>query len=103
MSDADKSRYAYAILVPAELVAAGIVIQYWTTSVHLAVWISIILVVLIVLNIFVVSIYGEAEFWFASIKIITIVGLIILGMHLVHLGLNVTNSFRNRSILWRRP
>lgn len=34
----------------------------------------------LLLNIVTVSVYGEAEFWFASIKIITIIGLIILGI-----------------------
>lgn len=68
------------MLIAAEISAASVVIEYWTTSVHVAVWITIILILLIILNIFVVSIYGESEFWFASIKIIAIVGLIILGI-----------------------
>lgn len=38
------------------------------------------LTTVIVLNIFAVRIYGEFEFWFASIKIIAILGLIILGV-----------------------
>lgn len=37
------------------------------------------------LNIFAVSIYGEAEFVFASLKIITIVGLLILSL-IIDLG-----------------
>lgn len=36
--------------------------------------------VILLLNIIAVSWYGEAEFWFASLKIIAIVGLIILGV-----------------------
>ena len=36
-------------------------------------------ITVVLLNIFAVRIYGEAEFWFASIKIIAILGLIILG------------------------
>ena len=68
------------MLVAAEISAAATVIQYWTTAVPVAVWITILLVLVIFLNIFVVSIYGEAEFWFASIKLITILGLIILGI-----------------------
>ena len=59
------NRYTYAMLVAAEISAAATVIQYWTTTVHVAVWITILLVIVIFLNIFVVSIYGEAEFWFA--------------------------------------
>lgn len=35
---------------------------------------------ILVLNIVAVSWYGEAEFWFASLKIIAIIGLIILGV-----------------------
>ena len=68
------------MLIAAEISAASVVIQYWTTSVPVAVWITIILVLILILNIFVVSIYGESEFWFASIKIIAIVGLIVLGI-----------------------
>lgn len=43
-----------------------------------AAWITLILVLIICLNIFAVSIYGEAEFLFASVKIITIIGLVLL-------------------------
>ncbi len=32
------------------------------------------------MNVFAVSIYGEAEFWFASLKIITLIGLLILAL-----------------------
>lgn len=35
---------------------------------------------ILILNIFAVSWYGEAEFWFAIIKILAIIGLIILGV-----------------------
>jgi len=45
-----------------------------------AVWITIILVTILLLNIVAVPIFGEAEFWFASIKLITIIGLIIVGI-----------------------
>lgn len=42
--------------------------------------ITIILLTIITLNIAAVSIYGEAEFWFASIKTIALMGLLILGI-----------------------
>ena len=72
--------YAYAILVAAEATAGGIVLTYWTTSVNIGVWIAIILAVILILNIFAVALFGEAEFWFASIKLITIIGLIIVSI-----------------------
>jgi amino acid transporter len=45
-----------------------------------AVWITIILVTILLLNIIAVPFFGEAEFWFASIKLITIMGLIVVGI-----------------------
>ncbi|ODQ64626.1 hypothetical protein NADFUDRAFT_71070 [Nadsonia fulvescens var. elongata DSM 6958] len=72
--------YAFAILVPTEITACGIIIQYWTKNVNIAVWITIVLVVCVLLNVFAVKLFGETEFWFASIKIIAIMGLIIVGV-----------------------
>lgn len=63
----------------AEATAASIIIDYWKPPVSIAVWITIVLVVMLLLNIVAVGFFGEAEFWFASIKLITICGLIILG------------------------
>lgn len=72
--------YAYSMLVGAEATAAGLVIEYWNPPVNIALWIAIVLVVNLLLNIIAVGFFGEAEFWFASIKLITICGLIILGV-----------------------
>jgi len=72
--------YAYAILVAAEASAGAILLDYWETPVPAAVWITIILFVCLFLNIIAVEVFGEAEFWFASIKLITILGLIIVGI-----------------------
>ncbi|KAK6462810.1 proline specific permease [Scheffersomyces coipomensis] len=72
--------YAFSILIAAEVTAAAIVIEYWITSVNIAVWITIFLVILTVLNMSSVKYFGEAEFWFASIKLVTLTGLIILGI-----------------------
>lgn len=70
--------FGSAITVCAEASAAAVVITYWTTSVNVAVWITIILAGILALNIFSVKGYGEGEFIFASLKIITITGLLIL-------------------------
>ncbi|KAF3992331.1 hypothetical protein FT663_01168 [Candidozyma haemuli var. vulneris] len=72
--------YGFSILVATETVAAAMLIQYWTTDVHIAVWISILLGLMLLLNVLPVQFFGEAEFFFASIKIFAITGLIILGI-----------------------
>ncbi|KAL4962175.1 proline permease PrnB [Aspergillus stella-maris] len=70
--------YSLGILVPYEIVAASLVIDYWPNSVPLAAWITIMLVVIVALNYMPVGVYGETEFWFAGIKIITLIGLLLL-------------------------
>lgn len=72
--------YCWSIIVAAEVVAAAIIIEYWTTSINIAVWITIILFIILIINMCPVGVYGEFEFYFASIKLITITGLIILGV-----------------------
>ncbi|KAK7058789.1 hypothetical protein VNI00_001413 [Paramarasmius palmivorus] len=73
--------YNWIIVLPSELSAAAILIEYWTNSDKLnPLWITICMIVVIVINLLGAGAYGEAEFVFASIKVITIVGLIILGI-----------------------
>jgi yeast amino acid transporter len=76
-----------SIILCAEISAASVVIQYWDTEgkISVAVWISLIIVLVVCLNVFTVAIYGEAEFIFASIKIIAILGLLIMAL-IVDLG-----------------
>jgi amino acid transporter len=62
-------------VLPAELSAAAVLINYWNKEVNNAVWITMCLVVVIAINALGAGAYGEAEFIFASIKVITIVGI----------------------------
>lgn len=51
--------YTMAISVPAEISAAATVIQFWNTSINSAIWISVLLVLIILLNLCGVRLYGE--------------------------------------------
>ncbi|GAA6030152.1 hypothetical protein JCM8097_009289 [Rhodosporidiobolus ruineniae] len=75
--------YCWALALPAELSASAVLISYWDTNTNPAVYISVTGAVAIVINFGGARAYGEMEFWFASIKVITIVGLIILGVVLM--------------------
>lgn len=70
--------YSFGILVAYEITAASLVISYWPNSVHIAVWISIMLLVVLCLNLAPVKVYAESEFWFASLKVFMIIGLLLL-------------------------
>ncbi|OMP82721.1 putative proline-specific permease put4 [Diplodia seriata] len=72
--------YSFGIIVAYEITAAAIVIDYWPNNIHVAVWISIMMIVIIALNLSPVGIYAETEFWFASLKVIMIVGLLLLSL-----------------------
>ncbi|KAF1984517.1 histidine permease [Aulographum hederae CBS 113979] len=72
--------YSLGILVPYEITAAGLVINYWHSDINIAVWISIMIVVIVGLNALPVKFYGETEFWFASTKVVMMIGLLILSV-----------------------
>jgi len=51
--------YSLGILVPYEITAAGLVIDYWHSNVNIAVWITIMIIVIVGLNCLPVQFYGE--------------------------------------------
>ncbi|PSR93875.1 amino acid permease-domain-containing protein [Coniella lustricola] len=72
--------YIWGIGIAFEITAAAVVIDYWPNTIPVAVWITIMLVLIVALNFMPVKAYAETEFWFASIKVFTIVGLLILSV-----------------------
>ncbi|CAF1097540.1 unnamed protein product [Adineta steineri] len=74
------------LTMPLELTAAGLVINYWTTSINVAVWITIFLIALLIINLFGVRGYGEVEFFMSLVKVIAVIGFIILGIVLIFGG-----------------
>ncbi|RPB22026.1 amino acid permease [Terfezia boudieri ATCC MYA-4762] len=70
----------WLVVLPLEIVAAAITIDYWNSPVNKAVWITIFWVLIVAINLFGVKGYGEAEFVFSLIKVIAVIGFIILGI-----------------------
>ena len=70
----------WLVVLPSELVAGAITIEYWNADVNPAAWVTIFYVLIVFINIFGVKGYGEAEFVFSFLKVIAIVGYIILGI-----------------------
>ncbi|KAL8713626.1 MAG: hypothetical protein Q9225_006745 [Loekoesia sp. 1 TL-2023] len=70
----------WLIVLPLEIVAAAITIQYWSSPISPAVWVTIFLLVIISINLVGVQGYGEAEFVFSIIKVIAVIGFIVLGI-----------------------
>lgn len=66
--------------IAGELVAAGIIVQFWLPHVPSVVWSALGMLIMFALNAFTVKGYGEAEYWFAMIKVVTVVIFIVVGI-----------------------
>ncbi|KAL0954516.1 hypothetical protein HGRIS_003483 [Hohenbuehelia grisea] len=65
-----------AVLVPFEITAFNLVLQYWTDKIPVPAVIAIILVLYVMFNMFAVKLFGESEFWLSLGKVVLAVGLI---------------------------
>ncbi|BAE73740.1 Aromatic amino acid transport protein AroP [Sodalis glossinidius str. 'morsitans'] len=76
----------YVLVAMAELSAVGIYMQYWWPG--LPTWVSAAVFFLLInaINLANVKLYGEMEFWFAIIKVIAIVAMIVFGAWLLLSG-----------------
>ncbi|MGW4339050.1 amino acid permease [Rhodococcus koreensis] len=69
----------WTVIGMAEITAAGIFVRYWFPAMPQYLTALIAIVAIMTLNLAKVGFFGEAEFWFASIKILTILALILGG------------------------
>lgn len=74
--------FNWVITVAADVTIAAQVIEYWTPLQSLPAWIwsSIFLIIIFGLNALSVRVYGESEYWFALIKVVTVIIFIIIGL-----------------------
>lgn len=64
--------FKYAIVLPANLTAAGLIVHYWRPDLNVAILVSIFLVAVMVSNWFNVKFFGELEFWSAATKLVAL-------------------------------
>ncbi|GAB7342387.1 hypothetical protein MBLNU457_g0603t1 [Dothideomycetes sp. NU457] len=72
--------FSWAITYALELTASGLIIQYWAPDLNIGIFIGVFWLIITALNFFPVSIYGEIEFYFAMIKVVTVLGFMIFGI-----------------------
>ncbi|OAA73688.1 general amino-acid permease GAP1 [Cordyceps fumosorosea ARSEF 2679] len=63
-------------VLPLEIIAASLTIGYWNERLTKAIFVTLFLTTIVLINMFGVKGYGEAEFFFSIIKIIAVVGFI---------------------------
>ncbi|MGG0590416.1 amino acid permease [Priestia megaterium] len=77
--------FCWIMTAMADVIAVGVYVKYWF---NIPQWIPALICVIILLglNLLTVKLFGELEFWFALIKVITILALIIIGVILLVMG-----------------
>ena len=76
----------YVLVAMAELTAVGKYIQFWYPEIPTWVSAAVFFVVINAINLTNVKVFGEMEFWFAIIKVIAVVAMIIFGGWLLFSG-----------------
>lgn len=64
--------YNWAVTIAVDLVAAQLVMSYWLPGIPGIVWSALFLLLMFLLNSISVRGFGEAEYWFAAIKVLTV-------------------------------
>lgn len=93
--------FMWVITCMAEITAVGIYMQYWFPATPRWAWALAALVIMTIVNLIAVKVYGELEFWFALIKIVTIIAMIILGLGMIIFGLGNNGLALGISNLWQ--
>ncbi|AWD66447.1 MULTISPECIES: amino acid permease [Priestia] len=92
--------FQFVIVGMSEIIAVGAYMHYWFP--HLPAWVPGIIAMLILgtANLVSVKSFGEFEFWFAMIKIVTIILMIIAGLGLIFFGFGNDGDAIGLSNLW---
>ncbi|WP_152224561.1 amino acid permease [Pseudomonas sp. SCB32] len=76
----------YILVGMSELTAVGKYIQFWWPDFPTWATAAVFFVLINAINLFNVKAFGETEFWFAIIKVVAIIGMILLGIWLLVSG-----------------
>lgn len=92
--------FCWISIAMADLTAVGLYTQFWFPDVPQWMPGLIALVILLIMNLATVKLFGEMEFWFALIKIIAILGLIVIGVYMIIKGFSTDSGPSSFSNLW---
>ncbi len=92
--------FMWIVTCMAEITAVGVYVHYWLPDVPQ--WIPALLALICMtgVNLIAVKLYGEFEFWFALIKVITILAMIVVGLGMILFGIGNGGIAIGISRLW---
>ena len=87
--------FNWAITLAAELVAGALIMKYWLPEIPAIVWSALFLTALFLMNYLSTRSFGESEYFFSSMKVITVFVFLFVGTMLI-LGIGGTSpGFEN--------
>ncbi|HWJ02699.1 MAG TPA: amino acid permease [Verrucomicrobiae bacterium] len=92
--------FLWVVVGMAEISAFGIFVQYWFPGVPQWVSAFVALAVMTAVNLINVKFYGEFEFWFALVKVVAIIGMLLAGAGIILFGLGNGGHAVGFSNLW---
>ncbi len=92
--------FLWIVTCMAEITAVGIYMKMWYPDVPTWIWALAALVIMASVNLLAIKAYGEFEFWFALIKIVAIVLMIITGLGMILFGFGNGGVATGISNLW---
>ena len=92
--------FLWVVTCMAEITAAGIYMQYWFPDIPRWTWALLALLLMSAFNFLSVKVFGELEFWFALIKIVTIICMIVVGAGIILFGFGNGGIATGISNLW---
>lgn len=93
--------FMWVVTGMAEITAVGVYIHYWFPDVPQWIPALITLGLLYSINLTTARLFGEVEFWFASIKVVTIVATIAVGAAIIVFEIGELGKTASVSNLWR--
>ncbi|HYK73391.1 MAG TPA: alanine permease AlaP [Pseudoneobacillus sp.] len=92
--------FLWVVTCMAEITAVGIYMEYWFPDVPRWIWALSALVIMTTVNFLAVKAYGELEFWFALIKIVTIIAMIVVSLGMILFGIGNGGIATGITNLW---
>jgi amino acid transporter, AAT family len=92
--------FMWIVIGMAEITAIGKYVHLWFPRIDNWIPALISLIVIYLINMIAVKVFGEVEFWFALIKVITIVILILVGLLIIFTGIGNNGQATGFSNLW---
>ncbi|MFJ3008244.1 amino acid permease [Pseudomonas fluorescens] len=92
--------FLWIVTCLAEITAVAIYMGVWFPTVDPWIWAISSLFVMTAINLLSVKVFGEFEFWFSLIKVVTIIGLIVVGLGMIIFGIGNSGQPLGISNLW---